>query len=507
MEPDIARLAALRDAMDLERARRSLSAFLRAGWHVLEPTTRLDWAWHIEALCEHVQAMIEAQWRFQDTGEIPKAQNLAINVPPGTLKSRILSVYAPAWAWIHRPSWKLLALSSNPVVADRDADLSKQLVESTWYRESFGIQWAIRKERDAIRNFGNTHGGFRISRGLNATVTGLRGDAIFVDDPNDVKDVSDTKLEAVARNWRAAQNRVNDERTAIRILIQQRTHEKDLTGTIFESGSREAEGVDWQHLVIPMEREIEKPCVACKVVHAESFTGWTDPRTADGEVLHQERNTPRVIARMKRALGSYGYAGQGQQRPSPEGGGLFKVKYWRNYDTLETTRAGRLVFDKLVISIDANFKEGGTSRAAISVILGKGPGRYVLDAWAGSVDYPTLRRKVEYFAGKYPLYTKILIEDKANGSALIAELGKKLRAVVAINPLGGKVTRANAMLPDVEAGDWYLPRNAPWREDFVEEFAAFPTGRYDDYVDTLSQAAADMSSASALEKARALGSW
>lgn len=514
---EIRRLQALRRKIRIKQSRASLAEFLKNGWHVLEPNTKLDWGWHIQALCDHVQALIEDQWRAQDDPTYePRAQNLAINVPPGTLKSRILSVYAPAWAWIHRPSWRLLALSSNPIVADRDADYSKQIVESTWYRNWFikplpdHKQWEIRRERDAIRNYHNTAGGYRISRGLNATVTGLRGDAIFIDDPNDVKLISDVQLDAVRRNWRAASNRVNDERIAVRVLIQQRTHERDLTGSLFDQGAEEAEGVDWEHLVIAMEREIGEDgnpieCVACKTIHRKSFLGWTDPRNDNGMVLQPERNTPKVLKAAQRKLGSMGYAGQMQQRPSPIGGGMFKKSYWRSYDELETNKLGIPKLDTCVISVDANFKEGGTSRAAIVVVLGYGPKRFILHAWADSVDYPTLKKQLKRVIDKFPYYSKILIEDKANGSALIAELSKTHHGVVGTNPMGGKVSRANAILPDVEAGDVFLPRNAAWRDEFISEHASFPAGRYDDFVDALSQALADMLELSDVERARAMG--
>jgi predicted phage terminase large subunit-like protein len=485
---------------------------------VLEPSTPLEWGWHIDVLCDHVQALIEGQWQAQADPNFDQiCQNLAVNVPPGTLKSRILSVYAPAWAWIHKPEWRVLALSANPTVADRDADLSKQLITSEWYHERFIAtlperkRWTLRKDKDGVRNFHNTRGGYRVSRGLNATVTGLRGDAILVDDPNDSKDVSDVKLQAVADKWRAASNRVNDERVAIRILIQQRIHERDLTGTIFDKGASDAEGVDWHHLVIPMEREPEhndegKPivCAACKVKHGPSFIGWVDAR-AEGEVLHPDRNTPKVLAATKRKLGSYGSAGQLQQRPSPLEGGLFKKKFWRTYDNLEMNASGVPKFDKSTLSVDATFKEEGTSQVALGVIIARGPKRFVIEVIARKMGYNEMIGEIRALKAKYPWIQKILIEDKANGSAAIETLTREFSGVVPCNPQGGKVSRAVACLPTVEAGDVYLPRHAAWREDFVEEFATFPNGAYDDQVDMVTQALADMSGMTPGQRMSALG--
>lgn len=409
------RAGALRRQVHIAQCRHKLSEFLKHGWQVLEPTVSLDWAWHIEALCDHIQGMLEDWIEFQKNPDFEqRCRNLAINVPPGSLKSRILSVYAPAWMWLKFPSWRLLALSANPEVADRDADYSKQLIESEWYTGWFQPEWTIRKERDAIRNFQNTAGGLRITRGLNAKVTGLRGDAIFIDDPNDIKEVSDVKLDGVWRNYYAARNRVNDLRCSIRIGIQQRTHEADWTGRVLEGDH------SFQHLCIPMERELELkagelhslPCVACKVVHTESFLGWADPRTEPDEVLHPERNTPEVLKEEKAAMGAYGTAGQFQQRPSPIGGGMFKIKWWRHYSVLDMTPNGQPDLDACVISVDATFKLEGTSRCCIGCIGGAGPNRFIMDVFVGKVDILGAMREIEAMIERHPYYTKILIEDK-----------------------------------------------------------------------------------------------
>ena len=509
-----AELEALQDQVKVEQSKRKLSAFLRHGWHVLEPSVQLEWAEHIDVLCDHIQAMLEdwASARDDQTFQ-QRCRNLAINVPPGTLKSRILSVYAPAWMWIAHPEWRLFALSSNPKVADRDAGWSRDVILSDWYQQSFKPTWSLRPDKDALRDFHNTSGGYRITRGMNSSVVGLRADAIFVDDPNDIKDVSDIKLEAVSTSWLAAQNRVNDPRIAIRVIIQQRTHERDLTGAIFQVPDDGAKGkAGWQHLAIPMEREINEStgesidCVACHEPHGPTFLGWIDKRTA-GEVLQPERNTPAVLKHERRALGPYGYAGQMQQRPAPIGGGMFKSSWWRSFDSLEMTRSGRPKLDRCVISVDATFKLEGTSRMCVGVVGARGPKRIVLDLWVGKADILGAYAAIEGMILKHPYYTKILIEDKANGSALITMLSKRYSNVVGCNPQGGKVSRANAIVPAVHAGDVILPRLAAWREDFVAECASFPNGRYDDQVDMLTQALIDMAEPSAVERARSMGSW
>jgi len=182
---------------------------------------------------------------------------------------------------------------------------------------------------------------------------------------------------------------------------------------------------------------------------------------------------------------------------------MFKREWWRSYEKLPTTKHGTPKLDKCVISVDATFKLEGTSRTAVIVVGGLGPKRMVLDLWYGKCDILGAESQIETMIKKHPYYSKLLIEDKANGSALITILSKKYSSVVACNPEGGKVSRANAMVPMIAAGDVSLPYLASWREELIAEHAAFPNGRYDDIVDALSQALLDMQESTALEQYRA----
>ncbi len=118
------------------RMRRSLALFVQRSWHVLEPDTPLEWSWHHDALCDHVQAMLE-DWiakKASPTEVRQRMRDLVINLPPGTAKSRILMVHAVAWMWLRCPSWKVLCVSSNPENVKRDAELCRDLAGSPWYR-------------------------------------------------------------------------------------------------------------------------------------------------------------------------------------------------------------------------------------------------------------------------------------------------------------------------------------------------------------------------------------
>jgi predicted phage terminase large subunit-like protein len=116
--------------------------------------------------------------------------------------------------------------------------------------------------------------------------------------------------------------------------------------------------------------------------------------------------------------------------------------------------------------------------------------RYLLDQERSRMDCPSTIQAVKRLSEKWPAAVTKLIEDKANGPAVIAMLKHDLTGLIAVNPEGGKEARAHAVSPQIEAGNVYLPDSAaaPWVEHFIEECAVFPQGVYDDQVDAMTQA-------------------
>jgi hypothetical protein len=265
-------------AQAARRASKDLGEFTRQAWReVLWPTIPLEWNWHHEALCAHLQAAGEAWARGQlaaleewdaemeeraerlryGRGE-PVEQHLLqqlFNVPPGTAKSTIISVTFHAWMWQLWPEWSLLALSANPDVAGRDAEFARNIIQHEWYQDTFSPDWAIRKSEDAKSYYRNTRGGFRRSKGMTAKATGGRAHCLLFDDPHDAEEAkSDTMREAVLSRWDTAwSSRVNDERVSLRIGIMQRLQEKDLSGHWLAQG-----GV--RHVCFPLEYEPKRGC-------------------------------------------------------------------------------------------------------------------------------------------------------------------------------------------------------------------------------------------------------
>lgn len=314
------------------------------------------------------------------------------------------------------------------------------------------------------------------------------GDNIIVancDDPHNVKEAESQAIREAALLWwdQAMSTRLNDPKTGARIIVMQRVHEADLAGHVLEQGG-------YVHLNLPMEYEPE-------AVHFTGF-GKPDPRTDPGQLLAPDRVGPAEVADLKLRLGSRAYAGQFQQRPAPAEGGTFKREWWQRYRI-----PPRLV--KVEQFMDSAFKTGVSNDYSVIATWGDdGQGNlYVLDVWRARVEYPDLMHAAHDQHAKHAHWAvsvPLVIEDQASGQSAIQTLrrplpvntGIILPALTVVDfslPAGmSKEARAEAVSPEVEAKRVFLPEDAPWVADFIEEHAVFPAGAHDDQVDTTSMA-------------------
>jgi predicted phage terminase large subunit-like protein len=439
-----------------------------------------------------VQKLLEGPEKHADW-----KQNLLVNVPPGTMKSLIVSVFAPVWQWIHRPGWKAVFISANPRVTVRDSLKRRDLIKSEWFRQTFRPEWSLSDDQDAKTLFKNTRGGFMQALGIGGKITGDRVDGIFVDDPLDAKEApAKAARAAVITAWTSAiRNRLTSMIRGTRCVIMQRLHEEDLSGYILEN-----EPEKWEHVCFPMEFEPDHDHVDRR-----------DPRKTEGELLFAVRFPEGVLDEEKTNLGSAGYAGQHQQRPAPASGNKFQRTWWRFYrkqtgpgdnDTTPRKRPkGCNELPTVVLPYDHKFPENiqswdmafkdtdGSDYVVGAVVAREGARKFVRDIDRAKRDMPVTVKALKLLSARYPETHMKLVEDKANGPAVISTLETEVTGLIAVNPEGGKEVRAAAMQPGVEAGNWFLPEGADWVDDFIDEFANFPFGKNDDQVDAISQAA------------------
>lgn len=439
---------------------------MKASWHVLE-TTPLLWNWHLDAICDHVEALV-LDWLAVRQGRSTnqRFRNLLINVPPGSCKSRIVSVCLPAWFWLHDPTWKVLFVSANPRVAVRDSVYCRDLILSDWYQRTFQPSWRLREDQNAKTSFWNTCGGIRSAFGINSRITGDRVDAVVFDDPHDAQEaLSRVKRENVIERWNnAIANRLVNHRHSIRLGIMQRVHLEDLSGHLLRSG-------DWTHLRIRQEFAGHDP---------PTPLGWVDPRSEHGQLLHPERFPPDEIAKEKR--NPFYWSAQHQQDPIPETGALCNPRWFGEYEELP-------VLEQVVTSVDSAFSESDVSDPWAVITFGLHQGLiYVLDVRVRQCNYPDGKRMVLAAMAAHSS-DLLLIEDAASGQALVDDLRVDYPqiAVVPIKPRGTKTQRFAAVTPLIEAGRVVLPKYASWKTDYITELCGFPFAPHDDQVDATSQ--------------------
>jgi predicted phage terminase large subunit-like protein len=447
-----------------ELARRSLAEFVRQAWHVHHPVVALRWSWHIDAICDHLEAV--------SRGEI---RRIIINVPPGFMKSLLVSVYWPAWEWTTKPTLQYLASSATNDVALRDARRMHELLESTWYQTSFLPDWKFDTSQDAKGYYCNTAGGARMSRSTGQKVTGLRADRVIVDDPLDARDAhNDKKALAEHVRWfdHALSTRLNSPDSPI-VVIMQRLHERDLAGHLLDQG-------DWQHLCLPNEYDLGR---------CDTSIGWQDPREDEGELLFPGLLDAEETKKTRRKLGERGYAGQFQQRPAPSEGAVFKEK-WFKYWTDETKPKR---FDYVFGSWDCTFVRSTDADYVAGQTWGvKGADCYLLGQVRRKLDFAETLEAIKEQQRHWPGMRAVLIEAKANGPAIIEVLRQKIPGLQGVNPQGdSKESRAHATLPRFEAGQvWFpSPEFHGWVQNLLlPEILSFPQARHDDQVDAMTMA-------------------
>lgn len=525
-------------ALETSLARDHFATYCRQAWKVVEPATELDWNWHHELVCNLLQALYQCWVDAPETGDKRcPIRNALFNLPPGSLKSRIICVFFMTWCWIKEPGMKFICLSVNEDATLRDARAARDLIRSPWYQAAFHPTWSLKGDQDAISNYGNTEGGERLSRPSGSEIVGLRGDVILNDDPNNpIEAENKNEREKVNALWDTNQyNRVNDQRRSLRIGVQQRTNADDWTGHVLK-----LQGVwapdnrsGWVVCALPAEFERGRAFV-CPEPLREAITyvlpGMNlvldDVRTVEGQSVHESRFSPEVLAEeRKRWAGTNNYAGQMQQRPSSQGGGRIKTKYWNWFrlergvrsDVDETTLArprpadchegkaalvraathnpGYWEFDWVVLSVDCAAKKTERGSQWGMLIVGAiGAKRYILDDRTQRGDILEILEVMKELVRTWRP-DRMLVEDKAAGDDLMTMLRNVMASgdlpMVIIEPTQpgaqGKEARLDACIPTIANGFVHLLDGAPWLEALVDECASFPYGSWDDRVDALTQ--------------------
>lgn len=474
-------LDAVRRAKQQRLAEASLAAFAAQAWSILEPNAELKWGWGLDAICDHLEAVSD--------GDITR---LLMNVPPGSMKSLLTGVMWPAYEWgpLGTPHLRFLSTAHKQDLAVRDNLKCRRLITSAWYQERWPIK--LVGDQNAKTKFENDKTGFREAMPF-TSMTGSRGDRVILDDPLSVDGAtSDPALAAAESSFRESlPTRVNNDESAI-VVIMQRLHDKDTSGIIL------AEKLPYVHLCIPMRFEKARRC--------ETSIGFRDPRTEEGELFFPERFSEKTVRELEKTLGEYATAGQLQQRPSPEGGGILKTSHFKMWPSSRELP----VFETILQSYDGAYSEDTTNDPSGCIVLGifneRGKrGAMLLDAWDEHLGYPAFRKRV--LADWKVVYGKtkerrgkradtILVENKSSGISILQDLRASNIPAVTYNPgHASKVQRAHNIAPVHELDVIYIPESAKepgmfvtWARPFVDQIGKFPNAEHDEYADCYTQA-------------------
>ena len=416
----------------------------------------------------------------------------------------------------------------------KPASLERRLIQSPWYQERWGDTVRLTGDVNSKIKFENTETGFREAVAFES-MTGVRGDRVTIDDPHSVDSaLSELQRQSTINTFlEAVPTRLTNPASSAIVVIMQRLHEGDVSGTILEKN------LGYTHIMLPMEFDETRRCT--------TSLGWTDPREQEGELLFEARFPREVVERDKAVMGPWAVAGQFQQSPSPRGGGIIKREWWNLWDE-ETARANGVSsdgkyppFDYVVASLDPAYTEkkendpsgfviyGVWQRGGQSArrILGRSgdvadilddrdtvPSLMLMYAWQkrlpihgpdierlpGETDSQFRIRQretmglVEYVIDACNRYNvdMLLIESKGPGLSVAQEIKRLNRTgtwgVELINPGNlDKVARAYAVQPIFSNGTVYAPDRS-WADEVITQFENFPKVAHDDLVDASTQA-------------------
>lgn len=404
---------------------------------------------------------------FMENDKSDAVDILLLSVPPQHGKSVTITETLPAW-WLGRhPERKWIIASYNSDFASSFG--RKNRMKCLEYNNKIFKGFELADAPCNNTEFETTRGGGVYCAGITAGITGHPAQYIIIDDPIKSREEADsetTKDKIWAEYLSSIKTRLKPGSKLI--IIQTRWVEDDLFGRVAENE------------------------VGCEVINipCECVDPANDPLGRElGDPLTPELGRGKAWLRDFKVVyqskeGSRAWAALYQGTPVADGGNLIKKEWWRYYEPQDLPS-----LPYIIISVDAAFKDGDDNDFVAISVWGKRDGKfYMLDLIKQHLNFVETLDAIRYEKSQYPDTLFVLVEDKANGSAIINVLSSEMEGLVPVKPEGGKVSRANAVTPAIERGDVMLPKYAAWVEGFIAECTAFPNGAHDDCVDSMTQA-------------------
>lgn len=465
-----------------------LSEFVRTFWHhvIEEP---MEWNWHLDVLCDEVQYVYERVFLRPDpndsTGKrmirLPKLYDLIINIPPGTTKSTIVTVMAPAWSWARDATLRHITYSYSSDLSIQHAVRSRDIIKSDLYLDLFP-DVEIKADEDNKTDFKTTKNGQRFSTSVGGTVTGVHAHIQTGDDPINPKQAVSPDLIKIANDYhdQTLSTRKVDKRVTPLILVMQRLAVNDPSGHILDKKKKKV-----RHLCLPAtfsKITTTGPPVFDKTLF--KYLDYKEEYKKQGGYLDSNRLGASVLEESKADLGEFGFAGQMDQTPAPEGGLVWKKWFVEVPDEYfpSITKASEVKTDwDLAYTSE---EENAASAFVKTGVIGNAV--YIFDFDWRWLEFPELIKWMKEVGG--PHY----IEAKASGKSAKQTLKQQGIIAIEVKVQGGtdKVARARSASPLAESGMVYVKKSMADRlySDSKQGILFFPKGQHKDLADALAQA-------------------
>jgi predicted phage terminase large subunit-like protein len=424
-------------------------------------------SWFSETVCAALDQFVEDM-------QIGKRPVLILAAPPQHGKSEIVSRALPAYLLGRFPEWRIAAASYSSTLASKMAmSVRRNLINPNHQRLFPPLDYKRKYVKDTTLEFTSPTGnGSYIGDGVGGGFTGSSADIFIIDDPikNAQEALSETTKEGLWEWYQSTAKTRMSENSGL-IIMATRWAEDDLSARVEQS----LRGVD--------DRLVN---LRFPAINLPGEVGY-DPKLPEGPLVPELHSMEQLLEFKSEGSSDYWWAAMFQQSPKAMGGNVFKefgVQYYLPKDLPAK-------FDKLIASWDCTFKDTDGTDFVVGQVWGKaGANCYLLAQTRGRLSFSRTVAEVISLKHQWPQISAILIEDKANGPAVIDVLKSSVPGIIAIEPDGSKLARGHAVTAYWEAHNVWLPHAdiAPWVVEFVNEVTRFPAAANDDQVDGMTQA-------------------
>lgn len=435
--------------------------------------------WHHKLLCDNLNDFL-----FN-----PNRSRLMIFAPPRTGKSEIVSRRFPAYCFGHFPDMEIIGASYGADLAQAMNRDLQRVIDSDPYRKLFPETQLSGKNvaKSSLGSYVRTSDKFEIvgrtgqykSAGVGGALTGSGGSLIIIDDPvKDMKEAMSSTVQRATWDWYTSVAATRLAKDGKIIIMLTRWNQSDLAGKLLDRAKQDPDADQWEILCFPMEYEPD-----------HEHLNIRDNRTEEGELLWPEWFPEDKVKSTKATVGSKVWSSLYQQRPAPAGGTILKSSWLNYYKELPE-------FEYIAASWDFTFKGTDTSDYVAGGVFGvKGSNKYLIYLLREKLSFVETIKAVLRVKAMFPDLRCQIIEDKANGPAVIDALKDKIKGLITYTPTESKEARANAVAPQFEAGNIWLPdqyyepnrEKYPWMckllDIYIEEIKHFPYAKNDDMLD------------------------